>query len=697
MLAPTIFFAGLELILFLTGKFEPIPVLKQVAHEGKNYWVMEPEYTRRVLGRENMVLRQKFLLPVERTPGTRRVVLLGESAAAGYPLPEYGLARMMKVLWSAEFPGGKLEVADLTSVGVNSHVLRVFAREAMRLQPDAVIIYAGNNEVIGPFGPANVFGWPAPGAWFAQAGIALGNTRTGRALQLLNEKASRQGPKPWRGLEEFRSAHFAADDPAVIQSAALAKDNFRTIVDTALDAGAKVLVCVPAVNLTDWPPLVDAESKEGKSARALYDKARALERAGQRAEAWRLYRLACDLDLMRFRADSQIRQGQREVATEFDSPDVLLVDADLRLHEENPGPLTDRDFFLEHVHLTFEGRVAVAALMVDGLATLLGLSPTPARSVPEWWEALPTWVAEARSRTMFNDAEEAVMWEQVVSLLEMEVFSSGPDIEERRARASRRIAELQAAAAKWKNADAVQEAYAQAIAKNPDDADLHDTASKQLGLVGDKQRARSALERAVELQPNLMLANLTLAELAMDEGRTADASRMVQAADTFQTGGTELDVISATLLARGGEHGKAADLLERYVRRWPKDARALGILASLHEFLGNQDRATALYRVALAQRPDSAVEMNNFAWFLATKENASSGEKAEAVSLARRATELRPQAHRYRGTLAVALLANGQVEQARSEGEQAITMARQAGDHEAVEELQKHLQATNQP
>jgi Tfp pilus assembly protein PilF len=682
VLAPVIFFAGLELILFLTGKFEPIPALKQVAHEGKNYWVMEPEYTRRVLGRENMVLRQKFLLPVERTPGTRRVVLLGESAAAGYPLPEYGLARMMKVLWSAEFPGEKLEVADLTSVGVNSHVLRVFAREAMRLQPDAVVIYAGNNEVIGPYGPANVFGWPAPSAWFAQAGIVLGNTRTGRALKLLAEQAGGQGPKAWRGLEEFRFAYFAADDPAAIQAAALAKSNFRAIIDTALGSGAKVLVCVPAVNLTDWPPLVDSASKEGPSARALYDKASTLEQAGQKAEAWRLYRLACDLDLMRFRADSRIRQGQREVATEFDSPDVLLVDADLRLHEKNPGPLADRDFFLEHVHLTFEGRVAVAALMVDGLATLLGLSPTPARSAPEWWEALPTWVAEARSRTMFSDAEEAVMWEQVVSLLEMEVFSTGPDIEERRARASRRIAELQAAAAKWKNADAVQEAYAQAIAKNPDDADLHDTASKHLGLAGDKQRARSALERAVELQPNLMLANLALAELAMDEGRTADASRMVQAADTFQTGGTELDVISATLLARGGEHGKAADLLERYVRRWPKDARALGILASLHEFLGNQDRATALYRVALAQRPDSAVEMNNFAWFLTTKENASSGEKAEAVALALRATELRPQSHRYRGTLAVALLANGQVEQARSEG---------------VEELRKHLKLLNQP
>ncbi len=40
------------------------------------------------------------------------------------------------------------------------------------------------------------------------------------------------------------------------------------------------------------------------------------------------------------------------------------------------------------------------------------------------------------------------------------------------------------------------------------------------------------------------------------------------------------------------------------------------------------------------------------------------------------------------------LLAIGQGEQARSEGQQAITMARQAGAHEAVEE---HLKPLNQP
>ncbi len=688
---PLLFFAALEGILFLTGHFEPVPVLKQVEHEGRNYWVMEPEYTRRVLGRDNVILRQKFFLPVEREPGTRRVVLLGESAAAGYPLPEYGLARMMKVLWGAEFPDEKLEMVDMTGVGVNSHVLRVFAREAMRLQPDALVLYAGHNEIIGPYGPANVFGFPAPGAWFAQAGLALGNTRTGHALASLGARVHGEGPAEWRGLEEFRAARFAFDDPSVRRATDLAKANFRSIVETALDGGAKVLVCVPAVNLTDWPPLVSADGESVRSARAVYDKARQLQRAGQTPEAWELYRLACDLDLMRFRADSRVREGQREVVAAMSSPDVLLVDADLRLHEENPSPLTDRDLFLEHVHLTFVGRVAVAALMVDGLAELLGVTPPRNRSAQEWWSAFPPRLAEALTRTMFTEAEEAVMWEQIASLLQMEVFSTGPDIGERRMRAAERAAQLRAAAAKWRDSATVQEAYDKALAGNPDDAELHDTAFKHFGPARDRPSARAALERAVALQPNLILANLALAELAMDEGRTADAERMVRAADAFQTGGTELDVVSAALLAGRGEHGRAADLLERYVRRWPRDARALGILASLHDHLGNAAQAARFYREALTQRPDSAIDLNNFAWLLATKAEGTDSERAEALFLARKAVELDPRSHRYRGTLAVALSAKGQSEQANEEGRRAVAMAREVGDSEWVREFQGRL------
>lgn len=690
-LGPLMFLAGAEGVLYLAGKFEPVPLLKQVQHEGNFFWVMEPEYTRRVLGRDNVILRQKFFLPVERTLGTRRVVLLGESAAAGYPLTEYGLGRIMKVLWDAEFPGNQLEIVDMTSVAINSHVLRFFAKEAMQLQPDALVIYAGNNEIIGPYGPANVFGWPAPNVWFAQTGLALGNTRTGRAIKVLTEKIGGQGPGEWRGLEEFRDTRFAMNDPGVIKAAALAKANFRAIVRIALAKGVKMLVCVPAVNLTDWPPLLSAPGNAKTSAWASYQKAKQLAGAGQTAEAWFFYRLACDLDQMRFRADSRVREGQREVVAKVASPNLLLVDADLWFHEKNPGPWTDRDFFLEHVHLTFEGRVAVAALMAEGLAELLGVATNQKMDSAKWWRSFPARVAEARSRMMFTELEESLMWRQVDSLLKRQVFSSGPDMEERRDRANRRMVELEVAGEKWKDAKAVQKAYAQAVAKNPNDPELHDTAFKHFGRAGDLGRARAALEQAVKLQPNLVLANLSLAELAMEEGRIGDAESIVKTMNVFQAGGNELDATYAELLARRGEHAQAVILLERYVRRWPEDVRAVGLLASLLDSIGNQQRAAGFYRAILAQRPDSSKDLNNFAWLLANNPKATPAERLEAVSMARRAIELNPRQHRYQGTLAVALLASGQKDRAKEQGRYAVLLAREAGDKEAIEELQSKL------
>jgi Tfp pilus assembly protein PilF len=262
---------------------------------------------------------------------------------------------------------------------------------------------------------------------------------------------------------------------------------------------------------------------------------------------------------------------------------------------------------------------------------------------------------------------------------------------ERRERAAQRVAQLRAAAVKFRDSAVVQEAYSRALAGNPDDAELHDTAFKHFGPAGDRPRARGALERAVELQPNLVLANLALAELAMEEGRMADAEMLVQAADNFQTGGTELDVVSASLLAGRGEYAKAAGLLRRYGARWPNDARAAGMLASLYARLGNPREAGRFYREALARRPDSAADLNNFAWFLATKPDATASERAEALFMARRAVEFDPSSHRFRGTLAVALLAEGHDEQAKAEGQRAISLAREAGDLEGIDKLRVRL------
>jgi Flp pilus assembly protein TadD len=106
---------------------------------------------------------------------------------------------------------------------------------------------------------------------------------------------------------------------------------------------------------------------------------------------------------------------------------------------------------------------------------------------------------------------------------------------------------------------------------------------------------------------------------------------------------------------------------------------------------GREGDAVGSLRRALALNAGDGQMLNNLAWLLATREGGSREERAEAVELARRATGLNAGAHRFRGTLAVALMAVGSREEGRAEASRAIEMARKAGDGEAVRELEKRF------
>jgi len=86
----------------------------------------------------------------------------GGAAGGGYsqivPMEDFNLARLVEAAWALRHPGVRIEVVNLTMTGINSHALRRFLREAMAMEPDALVLYAGHNEAIGPFGPADRFG-----------------------------------------------------------------------------------------------------------------------------------------------------------------------------------------------------------------------------------------------------------------------------------------------------------------------------------------------------------------------------------------------------------------------------------------------------------------------------------------------------------------------------------------------------------
>ena len=134
-----------------------------------------------------------FSLPVTKPPGTYRVFVLGSSAAQGDPEPGFGIARVLEVLLRDQYPGVEFEVTSAAATAVNSHFVYAAARACLRLEPDLLVVYAGNNEVVGPYGAGTVLTAAAPPLPLVRAAVAA---RRHAARAARGERRARRGEEP---------------------------------------------------------------------------------------------------------------------------------------------------------------------------------------------------------------------------------------------------------------------------------------------------------------------------------------------------------------------------------------------------------------------------------------------------------------------------------------------------------------------
>lgn len=600
ILAPLVVFGLLEGFFRVAGLFRPPQLIVKVRHGGGEFFTTDPDYGRMFLDRSDVPAPPPLWVAAQKPAGTRRVVLLGESAAAGFPMTDYHLGRLVQARWQQRFPEEPIEVINLSMVAVNSHALREFAREAMVLEPDMFVIYAGHNEVIGPFGPAAKFGPPLASPAVARWSLAVRRTHVGRAVEeflgLFGGAAPVQG---WRGLDEFRGVEVAHDDPALDTMLRHAEENFRDIVRRARRHGTDVLFVLPAINLNDWPPPGSEPPDEGgtdavlaaqeagdvtgvRSAVLVYEAAQRREEAGEMEQAWPLYRRAADLDLQRFRADSRLRDVQATLAAGA-GDGVAVIDACRWLHEDNPSFTSDRDYFLEHVHLTFTGRAAVAELIVDGMAALWGLTSRDEGSAAAaaWWGRLPSVEDQLRRDVFFTGYDEHDMWSLAWRLLGLEVFAGAPGLEQRREAFAETVRSLQRrAVVDWDTTELLA-AYDLAASNNPGDPLIHFTAGRLLGLRGEGARAEQAFEAGFALHPAFADARLNHAAMQLQRGKLAEAQASLNALRARSPNLSGLVRLDAAIALRTGDHAAAIPLLEKHLRLRPDDHEAQELLDRL--------------------------------------------------------------------------------------------------------------------
>jgi len=357
----------------------------------------------------------------DKQPGTVRIVILGESAAYGDPDPTYGFGRYLEMMLRERYPDTRFEIINTGVTAINSHVVLRIAQDLADKQPDLFLVYMGNNEVVGPYGPGTVITSAASNRAAIHASILVRSTRIGQLLGSLGASLS-SGPgsrssQEWRGMEMFLQKQVRADAPAMGPVYRNLAANLRDIIAAGRSAGAKVLVSTVPTNERDCAPFasmhrdsLDAAALEKWSERM--EQGKNLEAAGAYGDAlksylsaaeidwqyaelqfriarslWMLgdypaarerYGQARDLDTLRFRADTKINDIIRSVATSA-GPGVELVDAERVLADQSPHGVTGDEFFYEHVHFNPRGNYTIASVFFNRMQVQLGL-PDPATS-----------------------------------------------------------------------------------------------------------------------------------------------------------------------------------------------------------------------------------------------------------------------------------------------------------------------------
>jgi hypothetical protein len=301
-------------------------------------------------------------------PERRRIVFLGESVARGFFYdPHLNPAGLLSKMLNDGHGDGEIDVIDLAKVSIERAELLELTRASLRMDPHAVVIFAGNN-------------------WHPVLSLSEAE------------------------LEEVRFLLRSAGDLRPVQAymdgrlRAQVRGFLEELSALARERGVPVVFVIPEFNLRDWidartpPPIFDAacnaewltaearmraamEAGDAPGAAEMAARMTELDngtsplplrvlgeqalRDGRTAEARTLFERARDAGCSHPQAESPRCHGaiQDVVRQEAPALGIRIVDLPAVFAEYLGGELPDRRLFHDYCHLTAEGmRVAMAAV-----------------------------------------------------------------------------------------------------------------------------------------------------------------------------------------------------------------------------------------------------------------------------------------------------------------------------------------------
>lgn len=523
----------------------------------------------------------------DKPTGSYRIVVQGGSTAAGFPYGRWGsLSGMLQQRFKRLYPDKNIEIINTAMASVNSYILLDFVDEIIALEPDLVLIYAGHNEYLGIMGVGSAFA-----------------SKGSRATTLLYLKL--KDLRLYKLIESLYAKWFetnnelAADERTLMAKVAKEKTipmnselfelgkqqfegNMRLILEKYQVAEIPVLLgnlvsnekdqipfsSIAEINensLSDWRKLLPShrskrievlEAQIAKGERNTssihFEIAQHLYNSEQLNEARQHFIQAKDLDLLRFRAPDAFNQIIDKLTSQRLAGKVDILNS---LRADTRSGIIGSEHMLEHLHPTARGYFMLADAFLKQIVERGYMPKLKPYFMHEAWSEMPI----SKADKIYGEYKIAKLTadypftEETKNIRPPETTSiEGQAVKERLAGKDWLTLNHQLSP-KYQRANDLNEAsliaglLADAL---PNNYDLIYIAGLIYKKASNYPLSLYYFHRALEIKPESISANLSIAQSYFLSGETTNSLRHLRLVKKLQADHPKIDQLIATVEAK---------------------------------------------------------------------------------------------------------------------------------------------------
>jgi len=383
VLLPIVFLIALEIFLRAINYGYDFT---QWVDAGEGKYIINPEMGKKYFPDTGFnPITDEDVFDIHKKANSFRVFVLGGSSAEGYPFRPMGsFSRYIRRRLELVYPHTNVEVVNISMTAVNSYTLLDLLPGVLDEKPDLILIYAGHNEYYGALGVGSL--------------ESLGSSRTlvnlilyldrFRTTQLVRNSihwvASIFSSKNNRPSGTLMSK--MAKDKYILLNSKLFnagiqqfKDNLTDILNLIKDKGVPVIIGRVASNLKDQKPFISVKTPGYKTADQVYEEAEDKLKSNNTTVADSLFRLAKDLDALRFRAPEKLNKVIDYLGKKFRVPTIPI---DSLFDFASPDGIVGDNLIVDQLHPNIKGQELIGKAFYNSMEKQGYLPKTEEAEIP---------------------------------------------------------------------------------------------------------------------------------------------------------------------------------------------------------------------------------------------------------------------------------------------------------------------------